>query len=329
VTNIWPVGQSFRGMFVREQVEALRAIGVHVEVELVGQDRPRRDYLTAARRVRARARRERFDIVHAYDGLSGPATRFTAGVPRVMTLLGSDINVRWRRWLTRASWGGAAARIYVSRRLAERSGDRSPDVISSGVDLDLFRPVDRRRARTELGLDPDEPVVMFGGEPEKPVKGFDVFSDVLAELRGRGIEAREQLLAERGRPREAVPLEFAAADVLLFTSRRGAEGSPHVIREAAVMGLPVVSVDVGDVAEVLDGVAPSAVVPFPEPWGGSAARAALIDGLADRAAEVLSSRARSNGRERNASIGLPQLAERLVAVYRRVLAERSAGDRQP
>ena len=60
--------------------------------------------------------------------------------------------------------------------------------------------------------------------------------------------------------------------------------------------LPVVSVDVGDVPEVLDGVTPSVCVPWPEPWGSAAARAQLVTTLADHLSEILATRVRSNGR---------------------------------
>jgi len=162
-------------------------------------------------------------------------------------------------------------------------------------------------------------VVLFGGHPDNHVKGYDVFTDVLAELRRRGLNVRELLIVAPDQPRSAVPAKFAAADVLLFTSRKGSEGSPSVIKEATVMGLPVVSVDVGDAAELLDGVQPSALVPFPEPWGSDEAREELVRTLADRAAEVLAAAARSNGRERNARLDSRRVAEQVVAIYRQVL----------
>jgi len=86
------------------------------------------------------------------------------------------------------------------------------------------------------------------------------------------------------------------------------------------MGLPVVSVDVGDVAEVLTGVTPSTVVSFPEPWGTAATRTALITRLADEVAAVLSAGQRSDGRARTARYDERTVTHQLVAVYREVLA---------
>lgn len=310
VTNLWPTGGKFRGVFVEEQVRALRALGHHVDVEVVAQERGKADYLLAAGRVRRRARAGRYDVLHVHYGLTGLATRFAGGPPRVLSLYGSDVNDPRQRRFTRLGWGGAAARIYVSRRLAEAAGDRGGHVIANGVDFGVFTPRDRAQARAALGLPADGPLVLFGGQPSNPVKGYDVFTGVLAALRERGIPASELVLSAAGQSQADVVAKFAAADVLLFTSRQGTEGSPTVVKEATVMGLPVVTVDVGDVAEVLDKVEPSTVVPFGEH---------LVAQLADATALVLSSGARSNGRDRNDWLDSSVVAGRIVDVYRSVL----------
>jgi glycosyltransferase involved in cell wall biosynthesis len=312
VTNLWPTGDSFRGVFVREQVTALRRRGHQVDVEVVAQGRGKADYLLAAARVRRLAATGGYHVVHAHYGLTGLATRLV-GVPRVLSLYGSDVNARRQRWFTRLGWGGTAARIYVSRRLAATAGDRAGHVIPNGVDFGVFTPGDRAAARAALGLDPDTPVVLFGALPTNPVKCYDVFTDVLAALRERGVAARELALSAPGQSQPELVAKFAAADVLLFTSRQGSEGSPTVVKEACAMGLPVVSVDVGDAAEMLAGVTPSAVVEFP------ADRAALVDRLAGATAAVLAAGTRSDGRTRNAWLDSDRVAARIEAVYREVL----------
>src|SRR4029453_17733602 len=103
--------------------------------------------------------------------------------------------------------------------------------------------------------------------PGNWVKGYDVFTDVMGRLTERGLPVRELILPEPGQSREDVVPKFLAADVLLFTSRKGFEGSPTVVKEATAINLPVVTTDVGDVASVLADVTPSSVVEYPEPWG--------------------------------------------------------------
>jgi teichuronic acid biosynthesis glycosyltransferase TuaC len=318
VTNLWPVGGGFRGIFVAEQVDALRRLGHDVDVEVVAGERGKVDYLVAGGRVRRRVRHGRYDVVHVHYGLTALAGRFAGGVPRVLSLHGSDINTRWQRRVTGLGDRGYAARIYPSRRLADTAGDPAGQVIPSGVDFSLFVPGEPARARAELGLPvagpAGEKVVLFGGAPANAVKGYDVFLDVLAALRHRGLPVRALVLVEPGQPRSAVVTKMAAADALLFTSRRGAEGSPMVVKEAAAVGLPVVSVDVGDVAEVLAGITPSAVVPFPP------TRAGLVEALAGRLVDVLAAGGRSDGRDRVAWLDSMEVAQRVVAVYRNVLA---------
>jgi glycosyltransferase involved in cell wall biosynthesis len=314
VTNMWPVDGSFRGIFVREQVDALRAAGVHVDVEVVAQARGRRDYLLAAPRIRRRVRAGGYDLVHVHHGMTALATRFAGPVPRVLNLYGHDVNWHWQRWITRLGWGGVADKVYVSRRMAVAAGDPDGEVIPNGVDFDLFTPIDRDGARAGLDLAADEKVILFGGVPENWVKGYDVFTDVLDRLTARGVKVRELVLAEPGQSRADVVPKFAAADLLLFTSRQGFEGSPTVVKEASVIGLPVVTTDVGDVADVLAGVTPSAVVP----WG--ATRDEVVEGLADRAVEVLADGRRSDGRAVNAWLDWAVIARQVIAHYRRVLA---------
>ncbi len=317
VTNLWPVGDSFRGIFVKEQVEALRRLGSHVDVEVIGQQRGKLDYLLAALRVRRRVEQGGYDLVHAHYGMAAFASRFVT-VPRVLSLYGSDINVAWQHAITRAG-GRADARIYVSQNLKDNARDRGGHVIADGVDFTLFKPGDRCAARASYGVAPQEKAILFGGHPNNEVKGYDVFSDVLKELAQRGLPVKEIVLAAPNQPRSIVPRKFDVADLLLFTSRKGSEGSPSVIKEATAMGLPVVSVAVGDAQKLLNGVVPSQIVDFPEPWGEPDARAKLIRLLADRSADVLAVGERSNGREQNGWLDAERVAEQILEVYRQVL----------
>ncbi len=80
VTNQTPdAATPQRGRWVSDQVEALRASGV--EMEMFGFPTGRGEYLPALRRLRRRLRRESFDLVHAHYGLAGWVARL-AGASR-------------------------------------------------------------------------------------------------------------------------------------------------------------------------------------------------------------------------------------------------------
>lgn len=318
VTNMWPEGGTFRGVFVEQQARSLRQLGHLVDVEIVAQRRGVADYVLAALRVRRRARAGSHDVVHVHFGMTALAARFAGGTPRVLTLYGSDVNARWKRWFSRLGWGGVAARIYVSKRLAATAADAAAYVVPNGVDFEHFKPGDRAAARADLGIRPGELVVMFGSDPARGVKGHDVFVAVLDRLEARGLAVRALVLTDPGQSQAQLVAKFDAADVLLFTSRRGSEGSPTVVKEAIAMGLPVVSVDVGDVADVLAGVEPSAVVGFPDGPEAAANRRDIVERLADAVEGVLAARRRANGRELRAWLAADRIAERIVEIYRSV-----------
>ncbi|MEU8656846.1 glycosyltransferase family 4 protein [Actinoplanes philippinensis] len=320
VTNLWPENGGYRGIFVREQVDALRALGLTVDVEVVAQSRGRADYLLAAGRVRRRVRDGGYDVVHIHYGLAALAARLAGTVPQVLTLHGSDVQVPWQARFTRLGAGRVAQRIYVSQRLADAAGEPDGLVIPGAVDFGLFTPIDRATARERLGLDPDRPVALFGANPAQVAKRYDVFQRVLDRIRDRGLPVDELVLAEPGQSRADVPLKFAAADVLLFTSRQGHEGSPTVVKEATVMGLPVVTTDVGDVTDILGPIQPSAVVPFPPGWGSEESVEHLVEALTEPAARILRDPVRSDGRDHNAWLAADRIAERIADVYRRVAA---------
>jgi glycosyltransferase involved in cell wall biosynthesis len=318
VTNMWPERGAFRGTFVEQLAVALRRLGHQVDVEIVAQARGVADYALAALRVRRRARHGRYDLVHVHFGLTALAARLVSR-PRVLTLYGSDINDLLKRWWTKLAWGGAAARIYMSRALAAKVPDPAGNVIPNGIDFDVFQPGDRQTARAALGLQPAERVILFGSEPGRSVKGYDVFTAVMRRLRASGLPVRELILSSNAQATSEVVAKYDAADVLLFTSRHGSEGSPTVVKEAIAMGLPVVSVDVGDIAEMLVGIQPGAVVAFPDRYLPASGRETLVRRLADATTRVLAAGQRADGRERISWLSMDLVAGRVVDVYRSVL----------
>ena len=97
VTNMWPTDAApQRGIFVRDQVEALRRRG-DVDVEVFSFPHGPRALLRAMATIRRRTRGAPFDVVHAHFGLAAlPALAARRG-PVVVTLHGNDLFVRRSR----------------------------------------------------------------------------------------------------------------------------------------------------------------------------------------------------------------------------------------
>ena len=99
-----------------------------------------------------------------------------------------------------------------------------------------------------------------------------------------------------------------ACDALVLASDY--EGSPTVIKEAMACNLPIVSVDVGDVAEVIAGVE------------GCYLCERTPEDLAAKLHLALSPCRRTEGRRAIGSLSLDAIAARLVREYESVLQQR-------
>jgi len=171
-------------------------------------------------------------------------------------------------------------------------------ILPTGVDTKKFRPIPQKEARAKLRWDPSEEIVLFNAGKEPEVKRLDLAMLAVAEARRLG--AKFQFIVLRGTiPHQDMPFCYNAADVLLLTS--DFEGSPTVVQEAIACGLPIVSVEVGDVGERLKSVLPSKIV------------SRAPSDIATAICEILSLRLRSNGyevaeREFSNSVLIPQVA---------------------
>ncbi|MDP9294860.1 MAG: glycosyltransferase, partial [Actinomycetota bacterium] len=119
VTNMYPTAERpASGPFVRDQVEALRRRD-DVEVELFAFPPGAREYSTAARELRRRYRRRRFDVVHAHFGLTAWPALLAGLGPVVVTLHGNDLLHPRSRPFTRAALPFTALPATVSRAFSE------------------------------------------------------------------------------------------------------------------------------------------------------------------------------------------------------------------
>jgi len=310
VLSVIPAGAVESAMiFAKRQSASLEACGIVVQPFFLA-GRPHWFHVLLREWVRLRRAIDAFrpDLVHAhFGGLTGFMCLLAARTPLVVTYGGNDINPypspRWLvTWLLSQCTALKADRIIcVSEQLNRRLwfGKSRADVIPRGVDTSIFSASPPGEARTRLGWDPAERIVLFNNN-EPRIKRLDLAEAAVDVARKACADIRLMVL-DGTVPPERMPEVLNASDCLLVTS--DSEGSPNIVKEAIACGLPVVSVDVGDVRERLGGIEPSRVV----------ARDPEVIGKA--LADVLREGRRSNGPERVADISLSSVARRVLSVY--------------
>lgn len=297
---------------------------------------PRRDRPVGTARAWARLREvvDGFDLVHAHGLkpglLVGAMGRRPPVVLSVHNLVLDEVAGRLAPVLRRLE-GRLPARVDaviaispgVAARFAGAAGSPTLHVIPpAGPPPHPTRPA--AEVRRQLGVGPDQDLVVTAARLN-PQKGLDVLVEAAAEVvrrrpglrwfvfgEGTARAALEWDIAGRGLDdvvvlagsRPSVDDELAAADLVVVTSRW--ESGPLVLLEAAALGRPVVSTDVGLARSVVD-AASGRLVPVGDPAAlAGAVVAALGDGTGPPAADL-------------ARFAPDHLAEQVADVYRQVL----------
>ena len=219
-----------------------------------------------------------FDLIDAHyfypDGVAAALLGRRLGKPVVITARGTDVNLipRYRLPRTMIRWAArrAAGMITVARALKDDlirigvPGERI-EVLRNGVDLQLFRPVEREATRRKLGM---SRTTLLSVGHLIPRKGHELVIGALPRLPdmelvviGDGPErgaldalARECGVGDRVRfvgalPQEELRSYYGAGDALVLASSR--EGWANVLLESMACGTPVVATTAGGSPEVV------------------------------------------------------------------------------
>ncbi|MFC5970143.1 glycosyltransferase [Halomarina salina] len=304
-----------RASFYQKQVELLRQSGIEVTTisppnPTDGGTRSVTDYLGLYPELLRRSFGS-YDLVHANYGLTAPLALAQPKLPVVLSLWGSDLLGKYGS-VSRFCARYCDAVVVMSEEMADAL-DQDCFVIPHGVDLDQFAPQSQREAQEVVGWDPRAYHVLFPYNPDRPVKDYPRAERVVAAVDDR-FERPVVLHAVTGVDHEEVPTYMNAADSLLVTST--SEGSPNTIKEALACNVPIVSTDVGDVAERLRGVTPSAVC-------------RTDDELTDELAAVLEADTRSNGRGAVEELSAQHATDQLRSIFESTVSDRATPQANP
>lgn len=293
--------------FVEEQINALKTSGVEIYLHAIMERGPF-GYLKEAWRIRRQLNYCHPDIIHAHYGLSGLCANLQRKVPVVTTYHGSDIHSGgYILKLSQLAMNLSAYNIFVSKKMQDMSGYKKGNscVQSCGLDLEVFTEIKRDEARKILGLDPNEKIGLFSGSFDNHIKNYPLAKTAVDKVDGL------RLIELKGYSRQEVNLLMNACDFQLTTSFR--ESGPLVVKEAMACGTPIVSVDVGDVKDIIGNTEGCYIVErTPEE-------------IASKICQALSFKGKTSGRQRIIDLGLSNdlIAKKLIAIYEEVLNEKT------
>lgn len=318
ITSEWPTTDMPQiAPFVVRQVRSLQQAGIEVDVFHFRGARRIGNYLRAWKNVHRKLSTQHYDLVHAQWGQSAlPA--LPKQIPLVVTFRGSDLEGlvgedgqyslqgKLLSLLSRTVALVADEVILVSTRLSNKIPKRTVHIIPSGLDLDLFKPMNKAEARQQLGLPKNKKLILFGGDPSSKVKRLWLAESAVTLVQKTLPEA--QMIKIQGLAPDRIPLFINACDILLLTSSH--EGSPNTIKEALACNVPVVSTDVGDVQERIGYLEGCKVCPDDNP-----------ETIANELLSVLSLNKRINGRSTVEGLDEKKLTEEVIRVYKKALGK--------
>jgi alpha-1,6-mannosyltransferase len=167
---------------------------------------------------------------------------------------------RWAKFFSRFD-RVIAPSLYIAQRLSEAGVPRVA-VQPLGVDIDIFNPsrADREVVRSDLGLNPDERLLVFAGRPARE-KNLETLVEAVEML---GPRYRLMLIAAgaylKPHPqviglnyvRDAKQLARLIGSCDAFVHANDQEPFGLIVLEAMAAGLPVVGPPSGGVSELID-----------------------------------------------------------------------------
>ena len=193
--------------------------------------------------------------------------------------------------------------IVKSEDMKIRLGLKNGVVLSNGVDLNLFHPLDKKECRQKLGWDLDKKYVLFASKPDRKEKNFSLAQATIDKIKINSVKLKIIYNIDHSQ----IPVYLNAADVLLLTSKW--EGSPNIVKEAMACNIPVVATKVGDIGYLFGNIE------------GYYYTDPDADKLAEKINYVLNNDIKPNGLQRIIDLKLDSepIANKLVQLYKELI----------
>ncbi len=271
ITNMYPYEQfPFYGMAVKEEVDSLREVGVAAEVLFINGRKNRWNYLKGMFRLMSLLSSQRFDIIHTHHSYCAfmaiiAKARLKLKAPLLLTLHEGEIchkgricykidfieKIKYSRFFKNYVINRVDRLITVYEGLLKRPLKAAYSIVPCGINIELFRPLSQAGCRKRLNINENAKVIFFPSDYRRPEKRFDLVEEACAIL--KAVYPDSLILLKGGAINyDLMPVYLNACDAMVLASDY--EASPMVIKEAMATNTPLVSVDVGDVKQIISGV---------------------------------------------------------------------------
>lgn len=302
--------KGFINPIIKNQGDSLIRAGVELDYYMV-KGRGWKSYVKNIKPLRKQIVEGGYDVIHVHYAFSAYlASLATIGIKvlMVVSLMGSDI---WahkyypslvRFWDRMARWNAV---IVKSAEMRQRVGMPQSIVVPNGVNMDKYSPKPKAECQKSLGWDISKTHVLMAANPDDPRKNGPLAINAVALLNASG-KYDIEFHAMVGVPNDQTPILYNAADVVVLPSLY--EGSANAVKEAMACNKPLVTTDMGDCRERMDGCE-----------GCYVANTYEVNEFAELIAKALKDES-SKGRERLVHDGIAdyQIAERLIKIYKEV-----------
>jgi glycosyltransferase involved in cell wall biosynthesis len=192
------------------------------------------------------------DVIHVHYGLSGLFLLLFPWLKSktIVTLHGGDIMPQQKKWvqifLTKQIIKSVAKVIILNEQMGKIVSKINHNLteIKCGVDINFFNCNSTNKPTNYKQI-------VFPADPKRRVKNYALFNETINYI-NQNSPMKIKTVALHNMNRDEIRNTLCCSDCMVMTSI--SEGSPQVIKEAMACNLPIVSVNVGDVKDILQNV---------------------------------------------------------------------------
>ncbi|RXP61852.1 glycosyltransferase [Lutibacter sp. HS1-25] len=255
ITNNYPTDNlPIFGIFVKEQIESLNKVGLQNDVLFInGREKGKIAYLKSIANIRKKLNKNNYDVIHCHHALSAICLILSGKAKKNKVLVSFQNDPIYELGTKVFNFIKRNTNAWIFKNNSDLITDEYSFYLPNGVNTDFFKPIERNSARESLNLNNEPIYILFvSSNFIRQQKRYDLFSETLKILKEAYNYQNIQEIKLINTSREKVPLYFNAANLHLLSS--DFEGSPNSVKESMACNTPVVSTNVGNVAELLKNV---------------------------------------------------------------------------